>query len=47
MANLFLYLLTQNVNRGYDTYASCVVCAESEEEDTAKAHMVDRGAQTL
>ena len=27
-----LYLLTQEEMRGYDTYDSCVVCAESEEE---------------
>ena len=27
-----LYLLTQTVNCGYDTYDSCVVCAESAEE---------------
>ena len=27
-----LYLLTQDTVRGYDTYDSCVVCAESEEE---------------
>ena len=27
-----LYLLTQSVNRGYDTYDSCVVAAESEAE---------------
>jgi len=27
-----LYLLTQSENRGYDTYDSCVVCAESEED---------------
>lgn len=27
-----LYLLTQTVNNGYDTYDSCVVCADSEEE---------------
>lgn len=26
-----LYLLTQNVNAGYDTYDSCVVVAEDEE----------------
>jgi hypothetical protein len=27
-----LYLLTQNVNNDYDTYDSCIVCAESEED---------------
>jgi len=27
-----LYLLEQTVNNGYDTYDSCIVCAESEEE---------------
>lgn len=27
-----LYLLTQDVNVGYDTYDSVIVCAESEEE---------------
>lgn len=27
-----LYLLTQERNTGYDTYDSCVVCAESEED---------------
>lgn len=27
-----LYLLSQNVNNGYDTYDSCVVCATSEDE---------------
>jgi hypothetical protein len=27
-----LYLLTQEVNRGYDTYDSCVVAAESAED---------------
>ena len=27
-----LYLLTQDTVRGYDTFDSCVVCAESEEE---------------
>ena len=26
-----IYLLTQNDNRGYDTYDSCVVYAESED----------------
>ncbi len=26
-----LYLISQNVNSGYDTYDSAVVCAESEE----------------
>lgn len=26
-----IYLLSQNKNRGYDTYDSCVVCAENEE----------------
>ena len=27
-----LWLLTQNVNNGYDTYDSCVVCADTEDE---------------
>lgn len=27
-----LYLLTQKVNTGYDTYDSCVVAAESEDD---------------
>jgi hypothetical protein len=27
-----LYLLTQNKNTGYDTYDSCVVASESEED---------------
>lgn len=27
-----LYLLSQNERNGYDTYDSCVVCAESEDE---------------
>lgn len=27
-----LYLLSQEMNRGYDTYDSVVVCAENEEE---------------
>ena len=27
-----LYLLSQNDNTGYDTYDSCVVCAENEED---------------
>ena len=27
-----LWLLTQTKNRGYDTYSSCVVAAESEDE---------------
>ena len=27
-----LYLLTQDVNVGWDTYDSAIVCAESEEE---------------
>jgi len=30
--NLNLYYLTQDDNRGYDTYDSCIVAAESEEE---------------
>lgn len=41
-----LYLLEQDINRGYDTYDSCVVCAESEEvartihpsKDVTRAH---------
>lgn len=32
-----LYLLTQDVARGYDTYDSCVVAAESP-EDAATIH---------
>ena len=27
-----LYLLTQTVNRGYDTFDSCVVCAPNEDQ---------------
>ena len=27
-----LYLLEQNDNTGYDTYDSCVVCAENEQD---------------
>lgn len=27
-----IYKLSQNINNGYDTYDSCVVCAENEEE---------------
>lgn len=27
-----LYLLSQDINDGWDTYDSCVVCAKSEEE---------------
>ena len=27
-----LYLLTQSESTGYDTYDSCIVCAENEEE---------------
>lgn len=27
-----IYLLEQNVNNDYDTYDSCVVCAETEED---------------
>jgi hypothetical protein len=27
-----IYLLEQNDNNGYDTYDSCIVCAENEEE---------------
>ena len=27
-----LYLLTQDDNNGWDTYDSCIVCAETEEE---------------
>ena len=27
-----LYLLSQSENNGYDTYDSCVVCAENEDE---------------
>lgn len=29
---LYLYLISQTVNKGWDTYDSAVVCAESEEE---------------
>jgi len=32
-----LFLLSQDENGGYDTYDSCVVCAESE-EDAKKIH---------
>jgi len=28
----YLYLLRQYENSGYDTYDSCIVCAESEDE---------------
>jgi len=28
----FIYVLSQNQNRGYDTYDSCIVVATSEEE---------------
>ncbi len=34
---MYLYLLTQNENKKYDTYDSCVVCARSEKE----AKMID------
>jgi hypothetical protein len=27
---LYLYLISQDENTGYDTYSACVVCAESE-----------------
>jgi len=27
-----LYLLSQNDNNGYDTYDSCIVCAENEQD---------------
>jgi hypothetical protein len=30
--NLYLYLISQSVNNGYDTYDSAVVCAENEDE---------------
>ena len=36
-----LYLLSQNTNSGYDTYDSCVVCAENEED--AKTILPDGG----
>lgn len=29
---MYIYLLTQSENRGYDTFDSCVVCAKDEEE---------------
>ena len=32
-----LYLISQNVNNGYDTYNSAVVCAENE-PDAASIH---------
>jgi hypothetical protein len=32
MATKKLYLLSQNVNTGYDTYDGVIVCAESEEK---------------
>jgi hypothetical protein len=32
MTTLYLYLLRQTENRGWDTYDSCVVCAASVEE---------------
>lgn len=32
-----LFLLTQNANIDYDTYDSCVVCAENK-EDAVKIH---------
>jgi hypothetical protein len=32
MKQMNLYLLSQNVNTGYDTYDSCVVCAKNEDE---------------
>jgi hypothetical protein len=32
MSSLFLYLISQNENGGYDTYDSAVICAESENE---------------
>lgn len=32
LSSMKLYKLSQSVNYGYDTYDSCVVCAENEEE---------------
>ena len=32
-----LFLLSQNINSGYDTYDSIIVCAETE-EDARKIH---------
>lgn len=29
---MYLYLLSQDENNGYDTYSSIVVCAENEEQ---------------
>ena len=29
---MYLYLLSQNENNDWDTYDSCIVCAESEDE---------------
>jgi len=29
---MFLYRISQDVNNGYDTYDSAIVCAESEDE---------------
>jgi hypothetical protein len=32
MSNLNLYLLSQSVNKDWDTYDSCVVAAENEDD---------------
>lgn len=32
MKKLNLYLISQDINNGYDTYDSIIVCAENEEE---------------
>ena len=31
MSKLYIYLLSQSIHKGYDTFDSCVVCAESSE----------------
>lgn len=30
--NMKLYLLSQDVNNGYDTYSDCIVCANDEKD---------------
>ena len=37
---LKLYLISQNVNNGYDTFSAAVVCAENE-EDAKRVHPHD------
>lgn len=37
----YLYLLSQTDNTGYDTYDSCVVCAESED----RARLIQPGGE--